>query len=919
MAQIFISYSKQDIAFARHLRTLLQNAGFEVWLDEKLIPSTQWWRVLEAEIKASRALVVIMSPASAESRWVEREILVAENANLPIFPVLLAGEGWSRLADIQFEDMTAGLSATLPQRFIDALRAVIDGKPIAKTASQPIAAPLTQVTTERRLLEAAMPAETVRGSETELWAKITLPDSPGLRDELPAVVPGGDVIQKSDARTTSFPFRFPIDPRTGARLPARVTLKARSTDFIVESPGGDDSEVVELPPDVDSRTVIFTLTPKPGGRVSGRARVIVDLIYDKQVIAQISCATTLVEEATRAAVAAGWGLWSVPVGATSASAGGYAAPGGVMRGDDESIPPEESPDAFGAEEAEEPAPRARERDSIAPAPPMVMPPAPKPQAVQRVPADLSGAGVPPTASRVPPRRTLNFPMAASAIAALVLVFGLVFVLTSQQNPAINTSQATQGGSAIALAGTASSTPDATVTTIGISATDQQRTQNAVTGATSVIRTTRPTETPFDPSPEPVEASATPGGFFPPTRTSDSSDVGESPSGRSGVAGTLLTNCTTRTETEVLFTIMSAAGITYERLEGEALQQIIAQTMRRDGAALLFHGSCFPGNDVLVTAELFQPPRLTGLVHPRSLTYAADVASGDVSESLLYDFVVGMTYYSFGWMDAEVLERLERVVSAIDSTPSAEYSFVNTMNSGDTEAMLHLLIGNLRWVVYEDYDGALEAYRAVSSDTPAYALAQANIGALFINRIYQSQQGGATLDDPLVIEAIALARAALNEARSRATTDRALTLHIALLEAQLLTLVEGRTGEAIALCDRLESEYTRSSGLLTCRAAARLTALNASCTQAATLETALNELNDARRFAFDGEYEFNYWLARGYSVRAACAADDAARAEARRLMREAAAAYLAAVESNPDRFAIERSWVDETRALLNAGG
>ena len=32
MAHIFISYSKQDIAFARYLRALLQAEGFAVWV-----------------------------------------------------------------------------------------------------------------------------------------------------------------------------------------------------------------------------------------------------------------------------------------------------------------------------------------------------------------------------------------------------------------------------------------------------------------------------------------------------------------------------------------------------------------------------------------------------------------------------------------------------------------------------------------------------------------------------------------------------------------------------------------------------------------------------------------------------------------------------------------------------------------------
>jgi len=37
-------------------------------------------------------MVVIMTPASEESKWVEREVLFADEEGKPIFPLLLQGE-----------------------------------------------------------------------------------------------------------------------------------------------------------------------------------------------------------------------------------------------------------------------------------------------------------------------------------------------------------------------------------------------------------------------------------------------------------------------------------------------------------------------------------------------------------------------------------------------------------------------------------------------------------------------------------------------------------------------------------------------------------------------------------------------------------------------------------------------------------
>lgn len=125
MAHIFISYSKLDIAFARHLRSQLQDEGFAVWMDEaRLVPSERWWKTIEQNINTCDAFIVIMSPNSQTSDWVERELLVAEDQKKPIFPILLDGKRWSRLANIQYSDMTAGVGAVLRPELIEALQQV---------------------------------------------------------------------------------------------------------------------------------------------------------------------------------------------------------------------------------------------------------------------------------------------------------------------------------------------------------------------------------------------------------------------------------------------------------------------------------------------------------------------------------------------------------------------------------------------------------------------------------------------------------------------------------------------------------------------------------------------------------------------------------------------------------------------------
>jgi hypothetical protein len=52
-----------------------------------------------------------MSPAALDSKWVEREILLADRHNKPAFPLLLGGEPFPIYVGTQYMDVRAG---TLP-------------------------------------------------------------------------------------------------------------------------------------------------------------------------------------------------------------------------------------------------------------------------------------------------------------------------------------------------------------------------------------------------------------------------------------------------------------------------------------------------------------------------------------------------------------------------------------------------------------------------------------------------------------------------------------------------------------------------------------------------------------------------------------------------------------------------------------
>ncbi len=133
MPRIFISYSKQDDEFVRYLAALLRDQGFDVWYDAELNPGEDWWTVLEKEIHACDAFLVIMTPQARQSRWVLRELLLAEKLGKPVYPVLVSGDVWPNLADLQYAEMRSGLRSPLPARLLELLRGL---KPIQADSVQ---------------------------------------------------------------------------------------------------------------------------------------------------------------------------------------------------------------------------------------------------------------------------------------------------------------------------------------------------------------------------------------------------------------------------------------------------------------------------------------------------------------------------------------------------------------------------------------------------------------------------------------------------------------------------------------------------------------------------------------------------------------------------------------------------------------
>ncbi len=143
MTQVFISYSRKELKFVDRLANDLKATGFEVWYDlSGLDAGTRWGNEIQKAIKASQYFVVVMSPNSIDSEWVEREFLYASNQKLKIIPILYKAcdlPMWS--LNLHYIDVQG---RNYSQNYLEILRSLgVEERPQPVKQAQSVASPVS--------------------------------------------------------------------------------------------------------------------------------------------------------------------------------------------------------------------------------------------------------------------------------------------------------------------------------------------------------------------------------------------------------------------------------------------------------------------------------------------------------------------------------------------------------------------------------------------------------------------------------------------------------------------------------------------------------------------------------------------------------------------------------------------------------
>jgi uncharacterized membrane protein YhaH (DUF805 family) len=144
MADVFISYSREDHPKAEQVARALGALGLQCFWDAEIPPGKTWADYIESKLDESRSVVVLWSQHSTRSQWVREEARMGrEKAKL--IPVMIDGSPPPfGFGEVQAADLSTWRGEpTHPEwrRFANAVHVAARGEPAPQAAQTAYAAP----------------------------------------------------------------------------------------------------------------------------------------------------------------------------------------------------------------------------------------------------------------------------------------------------------------------------------------------------------------------------------------------------------------------------------------------------------------------------------------------------------------------------------------------------------------------------------------------------------------------------------------------------------------------------------------------------------------------------------------------------------------------------------------------------------
>ena len=133
MADIFISYKKEDAGRVVRIVEGLREEGFTVWWDHGIAPGSSWDQTIQKELEAAKLVIAVWSELSVSAPWVKEEAQFGKQRG-KLLPVRIddveppLGFGLIQMADLSHWD--GDIEDATWDHFIEAAKATIEGKPV---------------------------------------------------------------------------------------------------------------------------------------------------------------------------------------------------------------------------------------------------------------------------------------------------------------------------------------------------------------------------------------------------------------------------------------------------------------------------------------------------------------------------------------------------------------------------------------------------------------------------------------------------------------------------------------------------------------------------------------------------------------------------------------------------------------------
>ncbi len=152
MADVFLSYSREDTVRAEQVAKGLTAAGLNVFWDNEIPPGTTWADYIEQKLTQSKALIVLWSEHSTKSQWVREEARMGRDKGV-LIPVSIDSAqppfGFGEVKAANLANWNGEADHPHWRRFVDAVQnatrlerpAAPEPAPLPRAAPPPVAPP----------------------------------------------------------------------------------------------------------------------------------------------------------------------------------------------------------------------------------------------------------------------------------------------------------------------------------------------------------------------------------------------------------------------------------------------------------------------------------------------------------------------------------------------------------------------------------------------------------------------------------------------------------------------------------------------------------------------------------------------------------------------------------------------------------